>query len=71
MKLRLKRFDSVVSPSLLFGLAILPLQASCIGNLPETFMKRIEQAEGLGVIIEKLLLTPLSRSSHRAVWFCY
>ena len=32
IKLRLKLFDSTVSPSLLFGLAILPLQQSSIDN---------------------------------------
>ena len=33
IKLRLRLFDSTVSPSLLFGLAVLPLQALCMEKL--------------------------------------
>ena len=42
IKLRMKLFDSVVSPSSLFGLVVLPLQVSCIGksNVAQTKMIR-------------------------------
>ena len=39
-----------------------------VHDLPKASLKRMAQAEALGASIEKLLLTPLSRSSHRAAW---
>ena len=37
-------------------------------DLPKASLKRMAEAEVLGASIEKLLLTTLSRSSHRAAW---
>ena len=39
-----------------------------VHDLPKASLKRMAEAEALGASIEKLLLTPLSRSSHRAAW---
>ena len=46
IKLRLKLFDSVVSPSLLFGLAVLPLQVSCIDKLNVIQRKMLRKIVG-------------------------
>ena len=54
IKLRLKLFDSVVSPSLLFGLAILPLQASCIEKLDIIQRKMLRKIVGWVRIPEEL-----------------
>ena len=46
IKLRMRLFDSVVSPSLLFGLAILPLQASCVEKLNVVQRKMMRKVVG-------------------------
>ena len=46
IRLRMRLFDSVVSPSLLFGLAILPLQASFIEQLDVVQRKMMRKIVG-------------------------
>ena len=63
IKLRLKLFDSVVSPSLLFGLAVLPLQVSCVEKLNVVQRKMLRKIIGRTRISEELWVDTMRRMS--------
>ena len=65
IKLRMKLFDSVVSPSLLFGLAILPLQVSCIEKLDIIQRKMLRKIVGWVRIPEELWNETMRRMSSK------
>ena len=66
IKLRLKLFDSVVSPSLLFGLAVLPLRVSCIEKLNVVQRKMMRKNVGWVRISEEPWGNTMRRMALRA-----